>query len=59
MSFVAFMLGMFVVLLADAVSEWLYAKADEIREDTERRRAERIRMERVERIRMEINDDKD
>ena len=51
MSFVAFMLGMFVVLLADAVSEWLYAKADEIREDTERRRAERVRME--------INDDKD
>ena len=45
MSIMSFILGMFVVLMADALSEWLYAKADEIREDTERRRAERVRME--------------
>ena len=44
-SIMSFILGMFVVLMADALSEWLYAKADQIREDTERRRAERVRME--------------
>ncbi len=36
-----FFLGMTVVLLTDAVSDWIYAKADEIRA-----RAEKLRKEK-------------
>ena len=42
---VAFIGGMLFVILADAISEWLYAKADELREKTETHRAERVKKE--------------
>ena len=44
-SIMSFILGMIAVLLSDAVSEWIYAKADELREQTECRRAKRIKQE--------------